>query len=85
MAKKKGKGLALALYFLLVVIMLVIMGLHVFGVYPLQTDFFARYMIALVFALLLLPLVPRIKIFDMVDLKRETNVFRSMKVTKKKK
>ncbi|MBI2142994.1 hypothetical protein HYU20_01480 [Candidatus Woesearchaeota archaeon] len=77
MAQKRGKGVAIALYFSLLLLLLLILVLHLFGVYPLNTDFFARYLIALLFVLMLLPLIPKIKIFDMIDIKRETRMFKA--------
>ena len=75
MPQKRGKGIAIALYFSLLLLLLLILVLHIFNIYPLQTDFFARYIIALVFILLLLPLVPKIKLFDIVEVKREARMF----------
>ena len=82
MPQKRGSKIAIALYFSLLLLLLLILILHLFGIYQLQTDFFARYVIALIFVLLLLPMVPKIKIFDMVDIKRETRMFKAL--TKKK-
>ena len=85
MAQKRGKGIAIALYFSLLLLLLLILTLHIFNIYPLQTDFFARYIIALVFILLLLPLVPKIKLFDIVEVKREARMFKAAASTLKKK
>ena len=77
MAQKRGNKVGIALYFSLVVLLLLILVLHIFNIYPLQTDFFARYIIALLFILLLLPLVPKIKLFDIVEVKREARMFKA--------
>ena len=77
MAQKRGSKVAIALYFALLAFLLLVLVLHVFNIYPLQTDFFARYVIALLFVLMLLPLIPKIKIFDMIDIKRETRMFKA--------
>jgi hypothetical protein len=74
---KRGNKIAVCLYFVLLGLLLILMVLHVFGIYPLQTDFFARYLITLVFVLLLLPLVPNIKLFDIIDIKRQTRMFKT--------
>ena len=74
---KRGSKVAIGLYFFLLLLMLTILALHLFSIFPLQTDFFARYLIALVFILLLLPLVPRIKLFDIVEVKREARMFKT--------
>lgn len=77
MAQKRGSKAAIALYFALLLLLLGILSLHLFNIYPINTDFFARYVIALIFVMMLLPLIPRIKIFDMVDIKRETRMFKA--------
>ncbi len=77
MAQKRGSRAAVALYFSLLALVLLILGIYLFNLYPLQSDFFARYLIALLFVLMLLPLIPKIKIFDMIDIKRETRMFRA--------
>ena len=79
MPQKRGKRIAIALYFSLLLLILLILGIYIFNLYPLQSDFFARYLIALLFVLMLLPLIPKIKIFDMIDIKRETRMFRAKK------
>ena len=84
MPQKRGKRIAIALYFSLLLLILLILGIYIFNLYPLQSDFFARYLIALLFVLMLLPLIPKIKIFDMIDIKRETRMFKAA-VEKKKK
>lgn len=77
MAQKRGKHVAIMLYFFLLFLLMLILILHVFGIYPLNTDFFARYIIALLFVLMVLPLVPKIKLFDIIDIKRETRMFKA--------
>ena len=84
MPQKRGRRIAIALYFSLLLLILLILGIYIFNLYPLQSDFFARYLIALLFVLMLLPLIPKIKIFDMIDIKRETRMFKAA-VEKKKK
>ena len=77
MPQKRGSRVAVTLYFVLLSLLLAILALHLFNIYPMQTDFFARYIIALVFILLLLPLVPKIKLFDIVEVKREARMFKA--------
>ena len=77
MPGKRGIKLPITLYFALLSLLLLLTGVHVFGIYPIQTDFFARYLIGLVFVMMLLPLVPKIKLFDLVDIKRESRMFRT--------
>ena len=77
MAQKRGSKAAITLYFGLMCLLLLLLGLHAFGIYELNTDFFTRYLIALLFAMLLLPLVPKIKLFDFVDIKREAKMFKA--------
>ncbi len=83
MAQKRGGHVAVLLYFFLLFLLMLILILHLFGIYQLNTDFFARYIIALIFVLLLLPTVPKIKIFDIVDIKREARMFKAAKTKKK--
>lgn len=79
MPQKRGNKAGIALYFFLLALLLALLVVYVFNIYPLQTDFFARYLVGLVFVLLLLPLVPKIKLFDIIDIKREARMFRAAK------
>ncbi|MBI4438421.1 hypothetical protein HY640_00650 [Candidatus Woesearchaeota archaeon] len=74
---KQAKKTAIMLYFGLVAMLMLFLFLHAFGIAQIQTDFFTRYLIALLFILLILPLVPKVKIFDVVEVKRETRMFRT--------
>ena len=76
---KRGNKIGILLYFLLVGLLLLILVLHAFNIYALQTDTFTRYIIALLFVLLLLPLVPKIKLFDIIEVKREGRMFKASK------
>ena len=84
MPQKRGRRIAIALYFSLLLLILLILGIYIFNLYPLQSDFFARYLIALLFVLMLLPLIPKIKIFDMIDIKREARMFKAAEAKKRK-
>ncbi len=84
MAQKRGNKLAIALYFGLLLLLLVILATYLLNLYPMQSDFFARYVLAMIFVLMLLPLVPKIKLFDIIDIKRETRMFRANSDRKKK-
>ncbi|MBI2142013.1 hypothetical protein HYU15_00810 [Candidatus Woesearchaeota archaeon] len=55
MPGKKGNKIRLMLYFFLVALLLLFLFLHAFGVVRLQTDFFTRFLIGLLFLLLVLP------------------------------
>ena len=77
MAYKRGRKTAVALYFSLLVLLLVFLIIHAFRIYPLDSGFFTRYLVAMIFVIMILPLVPKIKIFDIVDIKRETKMFRT--------
>ena len=76
MGRKRGKKTAITLYFGLLVMLTALLIIHAFRIYPLESGFFTRYLVALIFALMLMPLVPKIKIFDIIDVKRETRMFR---------
>jgi len=73
---KRGKKTAIALYFVLLALLLILLIIHSFRLYPLDSGFFTRYLVAMVFVLMTLPLIPKIKIFDIVDIKREARMFR---------
>lgn len=74
---KRGNKLRLTLYFSLVVLLVLFLMLHAFSVIEIQTDFFTRFLIALLFILLVLPLVPYVKVFDIVEMRREARIFRA--------
>jgi len=73
---KRGKKTAIALYFCLLALLMILLLKHSFRLYPLDSGFFTRYLVAMVFVLMTLPLIPKIKIFDIVDIKREARMFR---------
>ncbi len=79
--EKRGNKIKILLYFGLIFILLLFLFLHSFRIVELNTDFFTRFLIALLFVLLLLPAIPKIKIFDVVEIKREGKMF---KVSRKK-
>ena len=76
---KRGKKTGVALYFSLLLFLMALLVTSAFRLYPLNDGFFTRYLVALVFVLMILPLVPKIKIFDVVDIKREARMFKVMK------
>ena len=71
---KGGKKLNYLLYFSLLAILLALLVLSAFQIVPMETGFFTRYILALVFVLMLLPMVPHIKIFDVVDIRRDKKI-----------
>ncbi len=73
---KRGK-LAIALYFLLLIMLVTLLVIYAFGIRPINDGFFTRYLVGMIFVLMVLPLVPKIKIFDIVDIKREAKMFRA--------
>jgi len=79
MARKRGQKTAVALYFSLLVLLLVFLIIHAFRIYPLDSGFFTRYLVAMIFVIMILPLVPKVKIFDIVDIKREARMFAKKK------
>ncbi len=68
---------AIALYFLLLIILLALLVIYAFGIRPMNDGFFTRYLVGMIFVLMVLPLVPKIKIFDIVDIKREAKMFKA--------
>ncbi len=81
MAKRGDKRLNYVLYLSLLFLLLVFLVLNAFHVIPMETGFFTRYLIALVFVLMVLPMVPHVKIFDIVDIRRDKKIL-SMKKKK---
>ena len=75
MVKKRGNRIRVALYFTLLLMLLGFLALHAFKIYPVETDFFTRFLIILIFVLMLLPFIPRIKFFDVIDVSREVRMF----------
>ncbi|MBI2133592.1 hypothetical protein HYU11_02825 [Candidatus Woesearchaeota archaeon] len=76
---KKGNKMRMVLYFCLVTVLALFLFLHAFGVVQIQTDFFTKFLISLLFVILILPMVPYVKIFDVVEVKRESKIFRATK------
>lgn len=77
MPEKRGRKTGIILYFMLLALLLGMLAINAFKLYPLETGTFTRYLIGLIFVLMILPLVPKIKIFDVVDIKREARMFRT--------
>ena len=75
-ARRKPSKVSLIMYFGMLFFLLTIFIIHFFKLYPAEQGFFARYLIALMFVMMVLPLVPKIKVFDIVDIKRETRMFK---------
>ncbi|MFH1181321.1 MAG: hypothetical protein V1702_00005, partial [Candidatus Woesearchaeota archaeon] len=72
---KQNTSIKLLLYFFLVVLLLMFLFLNAFKVVVMETGFFTRFVLSLLVVVLLLPLVPKIKIFDVIEIKRETKMF----------
>jgi Ca2+/Na+ antiporter len=83
MAKKRNSW-GIALYFVLLAFLIAVFVLHAFRLTQLETGFFSRYVLALIFVVMILPLVPKIKIFDIVDIKREARMFKTQSRNKRK-
>lgn len=74
---KRGRKTAIALYFLLMILLISLLIIHAFRLFPVESGFFTRYLVALIFVLMILPMIPKIKIFDIVDIKREARIFKT--------
>jgi hypothetical protein len=70
---------AITLYFLAVIILATFLFLNAFKVIELETGFFTRFVLSLLVVALLLPLIPKIKIFEVIDIKRDTKMFSAKK------
>ena len=75
-SRGRGKWIAVALYLLLVALLLGFLILYAFSIVPLQSDMFTRFLISLLVVVLLLPSIPRIKIFDLVEVTRKAQMFK---------
>ncbi|HII30325.1 hypothetical protein COT48_00285 [Candidatus Woesearchaeota archaeon CG08_land_8_20_14_0_20_47_9] len=76
MPTKRSNRLALALYFLLVIFLAAMVGLYVFSIMPIKGDKFAVFLISLLFAALILPVVSSIKFFDLIELHKDIRIMR---------
>ena len=76
---KRGNKIRIALYFFLVILLLFFLLLSAFKIVELDTGFFTRFLISLLFILLLLPMIPRIKIFDVVEVTRKERILAKKK------
>ncbi len=76
MPKTKSR-IPILLYFLLAAILLIFLILHSFSLAEIQTDFFTRFLLGMLFILLVLPLVPYVKVFDIVEVRRQTKMFKA--------
>lgn len=72
---RKDKRLGAVIYFALLLWLNFIFIVHAFRLYPLETDYFSRYVLAMIFSIMILPLIPKVKLFDIIDIKRETRMF----------
>jgi len=76
---KRHDNIRIALYFFILALLVVILALHMFNIFPLKTDFFAKFIISLVVVVALLPVIARIKFFDLIEVKRETRFLKIKK------
>ncbi|MEM4282398.1 MAG: hypothetical protein QXU88_02725 [Candidatus Woesearchaeota archaeon] len=85
---KEGKNFekesfGFAAYAILLSLLLILMLLHLFRLYPIVVDKFTFYIISLVFVLLLLPIVRYIKFFGLVEVRKEIEELRRQLLTVK--
>ena len=74
---KRGNRISIMLYFFLAFLLLIFLILHSFSLAEIQTDFFTRFLLGMLFILLILPLVPYVKVFDMVEVRRQSKMFKA--------
>ena len=72
--QKKSK-IAYYLYFSLLLMLVALLVLHAFDIYKIQDDFLTRYLVALIFVMMILPVVSHVKFFDVIDIKRDVKLF----------
>ena len=72
--KKEKRTIAYFLYFFLIALLLLFLMLHSFNIVPMETGFFTRFLISLLFVLLVLPVVTHIKFFDIIDIRRDKKI-----------
>ena len=76
---KRGNKIRIFLYFMLVGLLMVLLFLSTFKIVAMDTGFFTRFLVSLLFILLLLPLVPHIKLFDIVEVTRKERILAKRK------
>jgi hypothetical protein len=76
---RQNNNIRLLLYFFVVVLLFVLLFLNAFKVVEMETGFFTRFVLSMLVVVLLLPLVPHIKIFDVIEVKRDTKMFSAKK------
>ena len=75
--KKEGKNLiGYILYFFLLVLLLVFLFLYSFNVISMKADKFTIFLFSLLFVSLLLPLAYYLKIFTVVEIRRDLDAFK---------
>ena len=75
-SEKQSLG-RLICYVTLVVLILFFLFLYAFRLVSINGDTFTRFLIVLIFVLLLLPAVSSIKFFDIIDVRRDVNMFKA--------
>ena len=74
--KKKMKALGFFTYGAAIMLLLFLLVLHVFNLYPIKTDKFSFFIISLAAAMLILPLVTYVKFFNIVELRKDTRIMK---------
>jgi hypothetical protein len=75
--KKEGKNIiGYILYFFLLVLLLIFLFLYSFNVISMKADKFTIFLLSLIFVSLLLPLAYYLKIFTVVEIRRDLDAFK---------
>lgn len=75
--KKEGTSpLGYILYFFLLVLLLIFLFLYAFNISNIKADKFTIFLLSLLFVSLLLPIAYYLKIFTIVEIRRDLNAFK---------
>ena len=70
----KRNPLKISAYIICALIIFSITVIHAFKIYTLNQDFLTKYLLSMLFVTLILPLVPYVKIFDIVEIRRDAQL-----------
>ncbi len=65
-------------YIIVALVLFILGAIHLFGIYPLNTDKFSFFLVSLFVAVMLMPLLKHLKFFDLIELRREYKQMQKM-------
>jgi len=82
--KKRIKALGFFTYGMLLAMLIFLLILHLFNLYQLNTDKFAFFLVSLLTAIMLLPLVTYVKFFNIIEVRKDTRIMEKQANEKKR-